>query len=265
MWANHTRYHYPEPGDAEPRPHLTVDYSHSVCKQMVDHWVSVYLSHPNYYRLPDGRLFVSIYSPQAVVNATGSPTLLFDLIDYLRSRLRARGLPDVHVHACEVRFVRDAVAVLARFNSCSDYLALGYSENVSGKEPYLPVASLHGCLTVDLPEDERLRLIRAGFDALSARVPIPYHAVAVVGRDCSPRWFPTKGRRRGHYSVRPILREFNPARFRAAAEVAREYLATVRAPYRLLFVTAWNEWTEGAYLEPDTVNGLRFLDVVRDI
>ena len=34
---------------------------------------------------------------------------------------------------------------------------------------------------------------------------------------------------------------------------------------RILFINAWNEWTEGSYLEPDTVNKYAFLEEVRKV
>ena len=34
---------------------------------------------------------------------------------------------------------------------------------------------------------------------------------------------------------------------------------------RILNINCWNEWTEGSYLEPDTVHGMKYLEAVRDV
>ena len=33
---------------------------------------------------------------------------------------------------------------------------------------------------------------------------------------------------------------------------------------RILTINSWNEWTEGSYIEPDTVHGLKYLEAIRD-
>ena len=55
---------------------------------------------------------------------------------------------------------------------------------------------------------------------------------------------------------------------RAVPRGAREDQATSARPAggpRILTINCWNEWTEGSYLEPDTVNGLKYLEAVREV
>jgi Glycosyltransferase WbsX len=58
-----------------------------------------------------------------------------------------------------------------------------------------------------------------------------------------------------------IMRNFDPRMFEAGirAQIAKAQ----RANAEFLFVNAWNEWAEGAYLEPDEGRGLFFLETLR--
>ena len=32
-----------------------------------------------------------------------------------------------------------------------------------------------------------------------------------------------------------------------------------------IFINAWNDWGEGAYLEPDSKNGFQYLQAIKDV
>lgn len=34
---------------------------------------------------------------------------------------------------------------------------------------------------------------------------------------------------------------------------------------RILNINSWNEWTEGSYLEPDMINGMKYLEAIRKV
>ncbi len=56
-----------------------------------------------------------------------------------------------------------------------------------------------------------------------------------------------------------------PGAFEAWAEVVIEETARMRSgEERLVFVNAWNEWAEGAYLEPDLRFGHTFLEALKN-
>ena len=52
----------------------------------------------------------------------------------------------------------------------------------------------------------------------------------------------------------------------------KKYLAEAKAwtlakpeSERIIVINSWNEWGEGSYLEPDTENGMGYLEAVRDV
>ena len=34
---------------------------------------------------------------------------------------------------------------------------------------------------------------------------------------------------------------------------------------RIITINSWNEWTEGSYVEPDTLHGMGYLEAIRDV
>ncbi|HXX85547.1 MAG TPA: glycoside hydrolase family 99-like domain-containing protein [Casimicrobiaceae bacterium] len=61
-----------------------------------------------------------------------------------------------------------------------------------------------------------------------------------------------------------IFKGASPERFAYWFKRLVEITAQRPAPEHLIFMDAWNEWAEGAYLEPDARYGYRYLEAVRD-
>lgn len=74
---------------------------------------------------------------------------------------------------------------------------------------------------------------------------------AFVGYDDSPR--------RGGKGT--IVKGESPEKFERYMKKLLDISSGQRKEF--VFITAWNEWGEGAYLEPDTVNGMAYLDALR--
>ena len=70
---------------------------------------------------------------------------------------------------------------------------------------------------------------------------------------------------RGPYPYSSILAGNTPEEFAWALEQARTFLDRVESNPPILTINAWNEWTEGSYLEPDTVNGMGYLEAIKQV
>ena len=62
----------------------------------------------------------------------------------------------------------------------------------------------------------------------------------------------------GGYPWMPVM-EASPDDFAYAVQKTLDNLQSRPQAERIFFINAWNEWTEGSYLEPDTKYGMAFL------
>jgi hypothetical protein len=93
---------------------------------------------------------------------------------------------------------------------------------------------------------------------------LPYYPNVTMGWDASPRTVQSDAYLNVGYPFVSMLANNTPERFREALALAKARLDQ-RTSRKILSINAWNEWTEGSYLEPDTQYGLAYLEAVRDV
>jgi hypothetical protein len=94
---------------------------------------------------------------------------------------------------------------------------------------------------------------------------VPYNPNVTLGWDPRPRADQTQEFGNFGYPFMNTIKDNTPENFRAALELARQRLLAETNGLRILNLNCWNEWTEGSYLEPDTVHGMAYLDAVKAV
>jgi hypothetical protein len=94
---------------------------------------------------------------------------------------------------------------------------------------------------------------------------VPYIPNVTMGWDSSPRADQSQAFDNSGYPFMNTIKDNTPENFRAALDLAKQRLLAENNGLRILNLNCWNEWTEGSYLEPDTVHGMAYLDAVRKV
>lgn len=86
-----------------------------------------------------------------------------------------------------------------------------------------------------------------------------------MGWDASPRTCQSDFFVNRSYPFMPTLGENTPAAFEGALRAVKSFLDQNEPSRRIFNLNAWNEWTEGSYLEPDTLNGMAYLNAIKKV
>jgi GT2 family glycosyltransferase len=101
----------------------------------------------------------------------------------------------------------------------------------------------------------------ADYNATAVRHATREHPGFTCFKTVMPGWDNTARRQNAGF----ILEGSNPGAFQAWLETAiADTKRDLHGDERLVFINAWNEWAEGAYLEPDRRFGHSFLEAVRN-
>jgi hypothetical protein len=261
MWANHDWFNIMPAKKENPYP---LQYPGVISRAgfdaAIDHIIARYFSQPNYWKI-DGRPYFSFYELMTLVSGLGGIDQTRDALQSFRAKTIAAGHPGLHLNAVvwgvkilpNERTIKNPNELLATlgFDSVTSYVWIHHFHL-----PQFP-ATPYADATADAVQN---------WTKLSSEFSLPYFPNVTMGWDPSPRTVQTGDYTNFGYPWMATLGDNTPAQFETALRHAKTFLDQRPATLpRILTLNAWNEWTEGSYLEPDTVNGLAYLEAIRTV
>jgi hypothetical protein len=224
-----------------------------------DYIIERYLRHPSYWRL-DGRAYLSIYELARMVGGLGGVGEARAAMESLRAKARAAGVGELHLNA-----VMWGVQILPSELTVRDPNALLDALGFDSVTSYIWIHHLPMDKQLTVSYAETADKAAKQWVEFSQQYSLPYFPNVTMGWDPSPRTAQSDEYGPFGYPYTSILTGNTSLEFRKALEQARAFLDTQPANRRVLTINAWNEWTEGSYLEPDTLYGMAYLEAIRDV
>jgi hypothetical protein len=262
MWANHDLVDI-FPSTSPEGPHRLIKaggIDRRAFDAMVEHVVARYFTDPRYLRV-EGRPWLSVYELGNLVEGLGGLDGARDALQSLDRAAQRAGFPGVHLDAVVWGMsvlpgglgIDQPAELLTElgFRSATSYVWIHHTDVAAGDFPVGDWATVR-------------RDAFADYRRLSRELPVPFHPNVTVGWDSSPRTAQDAPWRRGGYPWLPVW-DPGPEEFRQGLEEAKALIQEFHPASPVVTLNAWNEWTEGSYLLPDTDRGTAYLEAVRQV
>ncbi|QNL50452.1 glycoside hydrolase family 99-like domain-containing protein [Olivibacter sp. SDN3] len=248
MWANHDATTYWDVDN--PRIDSVIWKGGVDRKQfdiVVDRIIDKYFKNPSYYKI-NGEPVFCIYELNTLIDGLGGSEQTKEALDDFRRKTIEAGFPGLHLQGilwselpATISGVpgdkiesQDEVLAFFGFNSLTNYCWAHLQNPAGDYEQWADAAT-------------------AMWSDFSADFSIPYFPNLTVGWDANPRFL-----FKADYISNPA-----PEKFSKYVEQAKHYIDTHPDQPKLITINAWNEWSEGSYLEPDTLHKTGYLEVLK--
>lgn len=260
MWANHDWVNiFPYKRGMD---HTTLHWgqvSLAAFERACDYMIDKYFRHPSYWRV-DGGLYFSVYETMRLVQSLGGIGQTRIALDRFREKVRSAGLGELHLNAV-VWGIQNLPGERAMEDPDEMVQALGMDSVTS--YVWVHNVPMEAYPTISYPEFAA----RAAEDWTKYRrsFNVPYFPNVSMGWDSSPRTVQSDVHANVGYPFTPILVGNTPEEFKKSLVAVKEHLETEGPQPPIVTINSWNEWTEGSYIEPDTVHGYGYLEAIRDV
>ncbi|MBA4166873.1 MAG: glycoside hydrolase family 99-like domain-containing protein [Chitinophagaceae bacterium] len=239
MWANHQKI----------KP-VIFDSVMDIC-------INKYFKDPSYWMI-DGAPYFCLYQLYTFIESFGSVEKAKEALQRFRAKTIAAGFKDLHFNAMQWGLhmpdsmpAKDANELIDIFgvNSVDTYVWIHHTD------PAFPTD------TYDNLMDKAFRY----WDSAYTGFKVPYHPNVTMGWDPTPRCDQNKPWKKGEYPYTGVLVGNTPEKFKVSLQRAKDFLDKKNPKHKIVTINSWNEWTEGSYLEPDTLNKMQYLEAIKDV
>jgi len=259
MWANHDWFDIQPYHRGTPQKLMYPGrVSPETFEKVGDHLIKDYFRRPNYWKI-DGKPYFSFYELTKLMDNFGSVAATRAALDRFRAKAVAAGLPGLHLNA-----VVWGQPILPGEHKPADTVKLIKDLGFDSVTSYVWIHH------VGLPEKQTdYNYVRDAYfrywDSVKDEFGVPYFPNVTMGWDPSPRAAQDDAFDNVGYPFMNTIGGNTPERFREALELTKQRLLSQKNGPRILNINCWNEWTEGSYLEPDTVHGMGYLDAIKSV
>jgi hypothetical protein len=260
MWANHDWLdNFPAKLNRKPEFFYSGTVTADTFEVLTDVIVERYFSSPSYWKI-DGCPYFSIYQLSSLLKGLGGVENTWNALNRFREKTKSAGFPDLHLNAIILDF-----QILQGEQGIKDPNELLAALNFSSVTSYV---WLHHISGMNFPTHEyrdAADQAEAYWHRARSEFHLPYFPNVTTGWDSSPRtcqsdMFENKG-----YPFGSTLVNNTPAEFKNALMRVKRFLDHSKSGPKIFTINAWNEWTEGSYLEPDSVNKLEYLMAIKEV
>ncbi len=262
-WANHdwVDIHPAKLNDCLSSSHRLLypgKFTLETFQTVTDLAIEQYFKHPSYWKIA-GAPYFSFYDLNMLIASLGGVEAAGEALLRFREKTKQAGFPDLHLNQ-----VLWNLGILPGETSPRNPAELLPS---LGFDSFTSYVWIHHVPLESFPETDYNAVSRKYmqyWEEIESKIALPYFPNATMGWDSSPRTVQSDAFLNAGYPFTPCLGSNSPENFREALRTIRNRLEN-RSGMKILTLNAWNEWTEGSYLEPDTTHGLAYLEAIRDV
>lgn len=277
LWCNHARQ------SLHPAPYLMNEFNVTTFSpaevtpatfhRMTDHIVNDLFAHPNYWKI-DGKPVFSVFNLTNMIRGFGGIRECAAALDRLRQKAVRAGFPGIYFF-CNYHGLREVIDRIEGRKATEVGSPLQSAYGMS-REELTTLLQIDGCgpygwwehsFFSGFPWLDKQSILKNNVNYWYRHSPeygIDYFPTVMTGWDPSPRTVQSDMYEPRGYPWTGIY-ELEPKELENAFGKAREFLLTLPENRRILTVTAWNEWTEGSYLEPDEHFGSAYLEALYSV